>query len=95
MKNRHRIEPSKFLKKKDSDGAINCDPSYGPIFGSGCNIFIRDNCNRDYGGSTSYGISNGSYEYDSSYRKSLFVNTAGPDETNWFKVSDYEVFTYN
>ena len=40
---------------------------------------------------------NGSDEYDchSQYKSSLFVNTAGPDEENFFIVSDYEVFTYN
>ena len=83
------------MKKKYNNRAINCDPSYGPIFGNyyGCDIFIDDNCNRDEGGWTNYG--NSSYEYDSSYRRSLFVNTDGPDQRNYFKVSDYEVFTYN
>ena len=83
------------MKKKDSNIAIYCYPRYGPLFGNGCDIGIYDNCNSDYGGSTNFGNSYSSYEYDSSYRKSLFVNTAGPDETNDFKVSDYEVFTYN
>ncbi len=95
MKNRHRIEPTRFLKKKDRNRAICCYPSYGPTFSYGPDIGIGDNCNRDYGGSTNFGNSSSSYEYDSSYRKSLFVNTAGPDKTNYFKVSDYEVFTYN
>ena len=95
MKNRHRIEPSKFMKKKDSNDAINCDPRYGPIFGSGHDIGIRNNCNRDKGGWTNYGVGYGSYECSSPLKSSLFVNTAGPDETNYFKVSDYEVFTYN
>ena len=95
MKNRHGIEPSKFMKKKDNNRAICRTPSYGPVFGSGRDIGIGDNCNRDYGGSTNFGNSSSLYEYDSSYRKSLFVNTAGPDQTNYFKVSDYEVFTYN
>ena len=80
------------MKKKDSNRAINCDPSYGPVFGSGTDIGIEDNCN-DKGGWTSYGY--GSYECNSPLKRSLFVNTAGPDEENYFKVSDYEVFTYN
>ena len=92
LKNHHRIEPSKFMKKKDSNEAICCNPSYGPIFGSGHDIGIRDNCN-DKGGWTDYGY--GSYECKNSLKKSLFVSTAGPDQTNYFKVSDYEVFTYN
>ena len=94
MKNRHGIEPSKFLKKKDSNRAIYCNPSYGPVFGSGTDIGIEDNCN-DKGGWTNFGCSSSSYECNNSYRRSLFVNTAGPDKTNYFKVSDYEVFTYN
>ena len=80
------------MKKKDSNKAIRCDPDYGPIFGSGCDIGIRDNCN-DKGGWTNFGY--GSYECSSPLKKSLFVNIAGPDQQNNFKVSDYEVFTYN
>ena len=94
MKNRHDIEPSKFLKKKDNNRAIGCDPRCGPIFGYGCDIGIKNNCN-DKGGWTSYGNSRSSYECKNSLKSSLFVDTAGPDQTNYFKVSDYEVFTYN
>ena len=83
------------MKKKDSYTAIHCIPSYGPIFGSGHDIGIRNNCNRDKGGWTNYGNSDSSYECNSPLKRSLFVNTAGPDQTNYFKVSDYEVFTYN
>ena len=93
LKNRHGKEPSKFMKKKDNKYAIRCNPSYGPIFGNGHDIGIGDNCNRDEGGWTNYGY--GSYECKNSLKRSLFVNTAGPDQTNYFKVSDYEVFTYN
>ena len=92
MKNLHGIEPSKFMKKKDNNRAICCGTGYGPRFGYVCDIGIRDNCNND-GGWTNYG--NGSYECSSPLKNSLFVNTAGPDEKNYFKVSDYEVFTYN
>ena len=95
MKNRHGIEPSKFMKKKDNNKALYCDPYYGPMFGSGEDIGIFDNCNDDTGGWTNYGDGYGSYECSSPLKRSLFVNTAGPDEWNFFKVSDYEVFTYN
>ena len=93
LKNLHGIEPSKFMKK-DNKYAIRCIPSYGPRFGSGTDIGIYDNCN-DKGGWTNFGNSDSSYECNNSYRRSLFVNTAGPDKPNHFKVSDYEVFTYN
>ena len=81
------------MKKKDNNRAIYCKPIYGPVFGSGFDIGIDDNCNHDKGGWTNYGY--GSYECNSPLKSSLFVNTAGPDQRNWFKVSDYEVFTYN
>ena len=95
MKNRHGIEPSKFMKKKDPNIAICCYPNYGPIFGFDNDIGIYDNCNREQGGWTNFGNSDSSYECNSPLKSSLFVNTAGPDELNYFKVSDYEVFTYN
>ena len=80
------------MKKKDSDRAITCDPRYGPIFGYGCDIGIRDNCNKN-GGWTCYGNSDSSYECNNSLKQSLFVNTAGPNEQNDFSVLDYEVFS--
>ena len=95
MKNPHGVEPTRFLKKKNDNDAICCYPDRGPIFGYGHDIIIRDNCNRNDGGWTSYGDSGSSYECNSPLKSSLFVNTAGPDQTNYFKVSDYEVFTYN
>ncbi len=92
MKNPHGLEPTRYKKKKNSDCAINCDPDYGPIFGDGCDICIRDNCNRN-GGLTCYGNYNSSYECNNSLKQSLFVNTAGPDEQNDFSVLDYEVYS--
>ena len=93
LKNLHGIEPSKFMKKKDNNKAIACGPRYGPVFGYGNDICIYDNCNNEQGGWTCYGV--GSYECNNSLKCSLFVKTAGPDQKNFFKVSDYEVFTYN
>ncbi len=81
------------MKREDNNRTIYCTPSYGPIFGYGTDIGIYDNCNRDNGGWTNFGC--GSYECSSPLKSSLFVNTAGPDQRNYFKVSDYEVFTYN
>ena len=78
---------------KDSDRAIECNPGYGPIFGSDCDICICDNCNEN-GGWTCYGNSDSSYECDNSLKQSLFVNTAGPGYTNYFTVLDYEVYTH-
>ena len=82
------------MKKKDNKCAIDCDPSCGPRFGYGIDIGINDNCNRDNGGWTNYGNSRSSYECNNPLKRSLFVSTARPDQTNNFNVSDYEVFTY-
>ena len=81
------------MKKKDRYRAIKCDPGYGPIFGYGRDICIRDNCNKN-GGLTCYGNSDSSYECNNSLKQSLFVNTAGPDYINYFTVLDYEVYTH-
>ena len=80
------------MKREDSDRAIKCNPEYGPIFGYGYDICIRDNCNKN-GGWTCYGNYKSSYECNNSLKQSLFVNTAGPNEQNDFSVLDYEVFS--
>ena len=95
MKNPHGVEPTRYMKRKGSKYAIRCYPNDGPIFGYGTDIWIGNNCNRNDGGCICYGNGTSSYECNSPLKRSLFVNTAGPDECNDFKVSDYEVFTYN
>ena len=80
------------MKREDRDRAIECNPGYGPIFGSDCDIGICDNCNKN-GGWTCYGNSDSSYECNNSRKQSLFVNTAGPDKQNDFSVLDYEVYS--
>ena len=80
------------MKREESNCAIDCNPRYGPIFGYGYDIGIRDNCNKN-GGWTCYGNSASSYECNNSLKQSLFVNTAGPDKQNDFSVLDYEVFS--
>ena len=44
MKNPHGVEPTRYMKREDSDRAIECYPENGPIFGFGCDIGICDNC---------------------------------------------------
>ncbi len=84
------------MKKKKSSEANIYNPECGPVFGYNkelmCNeIFIRDKCNE--ANSCHIYIDGNEYDYLQQYRSSLFVNTAGPDEYNYFSVSDYEVFT--
>ena len=94
MKNPHGVEPTRYMKREESDCAINCDPDYGPIFcGSDdyCDICIIDNCNEEVSCSINNNGNSG-YECHPQYKKSLFVNISKPDNWNRFSVLDYEVF---
>ncbi len=82
------------MKRKESEYAIACCPTFGPIF---CDdrdgdIFIIDKCNEE---NNCFIHNNGTnaYECHSEHKSSLFVNTAGPNERNHFSVLDYEVYT--
>ena len=89
MKNPHGVEPTRFMKRKESECAIRCDTYYGPIFGN--DIHIGDHCNKE----DSCWIDNdrtNEYECHPEYKFSLFVKTAGPDKKINFSVLDYEVF---
>ena len=96
MKNPHGVEPTQFMKRKESDDAIYCDPRCGPIFGCCCwyDLFIGDNCNE---GRSCSSRNDGTFGYEChpQYKESLFVNTNEPDEENYFKILDYEVYTHN
>ena len=96
MKNPQGVEPTQFMKKKDSKYAIECNPYYGPVF---CGnklpvINITSKCNKE----DSCWIDNDGtigYECHPEYKSSLFVNTKEPDRMsilNEFAVLDYEVF---
>ena len=95
MKNPHRVEPTRYRKKRESTGTIDCDPKYGPLFGSHgfCDICIGDRCKSTNSCWIDTNDSSG-YEYHPQYKASLFVKTAEPDYTNFLSVSDYEVFTF-
>ena len=93
LKNPHGVEPTRYMKRKESKYAIYCDSYRGPIFGyqSTRDIYIGNYCNKE----DSCFIDNDgtrAYECHPQYKKSLFVNTAGVDEENKFSVLDYEVF---
>ena len=94
MKNPHGVEPTRFMKRKDSEYAINCNPKCGPIFGNcdGSDISIGNYCNRENAYINNDGY--GGYECHHEYKSSLFMDTAGPEVRNKFTVLDYEVY-YN
>ena len=90
MKNPHGVEPTRYMKRKESEHAIEHDRWSGPIFGYD-DIHIGEICNEKDSCSINNDDTFG-YECHPEYKKSLFVNTAGVDEENRFSVLDYEVF---
>ncbi len=88
MKNDHGVEPTRYMKRKESDYAIRCRLSNGPMFGF--DIVISDDNFTENSCYIYHEIH--AYECHPEYKSSLFVNTAGPDEENRFSVMDYEVF---
>ena len=95
MKNPHGVKPTRFMKREESHWAFISYPDYGPTFGDNySDIRLIDRCNEE----NSCFIDNngtGSYICHPKFKSSLFVNTAGPYEKNYFTVLDYEVYTHN
>ena len=95
MKNAHGVEPTRFMKKKESKTAILCYPNWGPVFGNNKgDIVIADNCTKE----SSCWINNPpcfQYECHPQYKSSLYVNTSDPDHQNNFSVLDYEVYSFD
>ena len=95
LKNPHGIQPTRF-RGRYGNSYIACGRQYGPDFSNNFygDIGITDKCNR----TDSCFIGNDGtkgYECHPIHHKSLFVNTAGPDQWNHFSVLDYEVYTHN
>ena len=91
MKNAYGVEPTRYMKRKESICAIGCYSNYGPLFGA--DIFMPLISN--FRICIIHNDGEGAYECHPEHRSSLFVNTAGPDEENYFSVLDYEVYTHN
>lgn len=89
------MKPTRYMKGKESQYAIKCNPSMGPCFSDGStiasDIFIGDQCNMI---NSCHIDNNGEYGFqcDPTLRKSLFVKTSSPDQTNYFSILDYEVY---
>ncbi len=85
------------MKREESEYAIYCNPDYGPCFGyetyNGYDLFVNDHCNKKNSCYIASDDTTG-YECHPEYKKSLFVNTSGSDDKNYFSVLDYEVFTF-
>ena len=96
LKNPHGVEPTRFMKRKKCPLAICCNPEWGPTFGNILNfdIGIWGDCNIE----PNCFIDNcaaKAYECHPQYKSSLFVNTDGPKEKNFFSVLDLEVYTFD
>ena len=87
MKNPHGVEPTRFYSKEE------INTSYLFYRGSSFqDITINDYGNEEY----SCCIDNngrGGCECHPKYKSSLFVNTAGPNDINFFALLDYEVYS--
>ena len=79
------------MKREESEYAIICFPLTGPTFGDDIiffdQFFEENSCSIHNDGEGAYGC-------HPEYKSSLFVNTAGPNETNKFSVLDFEVYTH-
>ena len=86
------MEPTRYMKRKESEYAIVCNSFDGPIFGDN-DIHIGDDCNNE---TECYIENNGKkgYECHPEYKSSLFVNNFESKYRNYFSVLDYEVY-YN
>ena len=95
LRNPHGVEPTRFMKKKESQHAILCSRASGPLFGTDRgDIVIGNNCTQE----NSCWISPPyyfQYECHPEYKSSLFVNTNMPNHTNEFSVLDYEVYSFD
>ena len=94
MKNPHGVEPTRFMKRKESDCAIGCDIHCGPIFGDdkqNGDLIIGHHCNEE---NNCYIHNDGTHVYEchTEYKSSLFVNSSGSNEKNYFSIINYEVF---
>ncbi len=91
LKNPHGIAPTRLMKRKDCFEAIKCNPFYGPLFGNGFAICIRNNCNKEKSCSIS-SSNNSGYMCDLSFNPSMFVSTNTTEGDALFSVLDYEVY---
>ncbi|KAK8800712.1 hypothetical protein WA158_000037 [Blastocystis sp. Blastoise] len=89
LQNEYNTSPSFFFHNMYGDG-IFCSSKVGPVFGSGCDIYIDDNCHS----STSLNYTNALsfYWQNTPQKNSLFVNTDSANSKNYFIVDDYEVW---
>jgi hypothetical protein len=79
------------MKLVSRDKAIQCLPSYGPVFGGGSDVAIADECNV---GSRSCTFFPHSYNFEGMYKCDQVAWTAlsGVPHGKHFNVLEYEVY---
>ena len=75
------LDNNEIYYNKDNRYNINCNSSYGPMFGGGCDFYICDSCNS----SNSSGDNSG-HSYETNGKQYALAGS------NNFLVRDYEVF---
>ena len=75
MKNPHGVEPTRFMKRKESKVAIFCGQTYFPIFGGVFGLDIIFDCIKDYCSSVFFNKYYQTYECDPKYKSLLFTNS--------------------
>lgn len=92
LKNPHGVEPTRFMKKRETKKALFCNPEYGPSFGT--DLVVSNLCSFD---GRSYIMNNrtSGYECHPQYESSLFVKSQGQEKKTYFAVAEYEVYTCN
>ena len=79
----------------NSDKLIYCHSDFGPVFGSGCDLAIGDNCNADKGSSWACFPFSYNYEGPNKYAENCQDSLkafSGAIEGHKFKVIEYEVY---
>jgi hypothetical protein len=84
LKNPRNSEP-KIFPISNQSYSICCHSSYGPSFGSNCDIYVADNCNQN---ASSHTLLGGSYRNDTE----IANNQVFTGQTN-FQVKEIEVFS--
>ncbi|KAK8810572.1 hypothetical protein WA158_007147 [Blastocystis sp. Blastoise] len=88
LSNEHDIPPTLYNRREHHGGDSYYDSIACPQFGDR-DIYISDDCHNN---TNSYCYANNYKQAKTPQNSSLFVNTAGPYEQNYFKVEDYEVW---
>ncbi|KAK8810436.1 hypothetical protein WA158_007011 [Blastocystis sp. Blastoise] len=90
LKNPFNLAPLRLPCINPAKAIFNSE-TYGPVFGDGNDIVIKNECNMERGGWINC-LGTKGYANKTDQGNSLFVNTGNPTEGNFFKVDEIEVY---